>query len=80
MDDKRLEGAGETSEDPIPRDMPDEQAGSGSDHWDADLVEASEGSEASDSDGGSGETAKPSAEDAPAGDDATEGAADEPSG
>ncbi|MFF8833250.1 hypothetical protein [Streptomyces sp. NPDC015131] len=41
MDDKRLEGAGESGPG-VPRDMPDEQAGNGPDHWDPDLGEAAD--------------------------------------
>ncbi|MEV3987467.1 hypothetical protein AB0J57_01010 [Streptomyces sp. NPDC049837] len=41
MDDKRLEGAGEEGPG-VPRDLPDEQAGSGTDHWDPDLSEAAD--------------------------------------
>ncbi|MET9800248.1 hypothetical protein [Streptomyces sp. NPDC006368] len=44
MDDKRLEGPGESS-GAVPRDLPDEQAGAGSDHWDADLAQAQAGEE-----------------------------------
>ncbi|OKJ95056.1 hypothetical protein AMK26_31095 [Streptomyces sp. CB03234] len=38
MDDKRFDGAGEAGPG-VPRDLPDEQAGSGPDHWDPDLTE-----------------------------------------
>ncbi|QGV76981.1 hypothetical protein [Streptomyces ficellus] len=44
MDDKRLEGAGESGPG-VPRDMPDKQAGDGPDHWDPDLSEATDGEE-----------------------------------
>ncbi|MFI6108400.1 hypothetical protein [Streptomyces sp. NPDC051310] len=36
MNDKRHEGPGEEGRS-VPRDLPDEQASTGSDHWDADL-------------------------------------------
>ncbi|MEE1757496.1 hypothetical protein [Streptomyces sp. SP18CS02] len=54
MEDKRLEGPGENGS-AVPRDMPDEQAGSGPDPWDGDLAEASEASEEGES--GDGATA-----------------------
>ncbi|MEU9984996.1 hypothetical protein [Streptomyces sp. NPDC050856] len=40
MDDKRLEGPGEGQG--IPRDLPDEQAGDGPDHWDPEVSETPE--------------------------------------
>ncbi|MFG3498847.1 hypothetical protein [Streptomyces sp. NPDC047928] len=39
MDDKRLEGPQERDAG-VPRDLPDEQAGQGPDHWDADIPRA----------------------------------------
>ncbi|MER7107267.1 hypothetical protein [Streptomyces sp. NPDC000229] len=68
MDDKRLEGAGEGGPG-VPRDLPDEQAGSGPDHWDADL------SETEDAD----DRERTPAEDAPE-NAAEDGAPEEPSG
>lgn len=35
MAEHRLEGPGENGT-PVPRDLPDQQAGEGADHWDAD--------------------------------------------
>lgn len=64
MDDKRLEGAGEDGPG-VPRDLPDEQAGGGSDHWDPDL---------------SGATEPDDRERTPAEDTPEDGAAEEPSG
>ncbi|MFF8288769.1 hypothetical protein ACF068_05975 [Streptomyces sp. NPDC016309] len=64
MDDKRLEGAGEDGPG-VPRDLPDEQASGGSDHWDPDLAQAQE----------AGDEERGSAEDTP-----TEGAPEEPTG
>ncbi|MEU0661837.1 hypothetical protein [Streptomyces lavendulocolor] len=40
-DDKRLDGAGETGPG-VPRDLPDEQADGGPDHWDPDVSEATD--------------------------------------
>ncbi|MFC8918700.1 hypothetical protein ACGF5F_28480 [Streptomyces sp. NPDC047821] len=66
MDDKRLEGAGESGPG-VPRDLPEQQAGGGGDHWDPDLAEAAD----------TDAPERSSAEDAP---EDGEGGAAEPSG
>ncbi|MGA5421224.1 hypothetical protein [Streptomyces lavendulocolor] len=63
-DDKRLDGAGETGPG-VPRDLPDEQADGGPDHWDPDVSEATEDEDLE----------RTPAEDTPA-----DGAPEEPSG
>ncbi|MFE0363210.1 hypothetical protein [Streptomyces griseoaurantiacus] len=50
MSDHRLEGPGENG-DPVPRDMPDQQAGAGEDPWEAAPAagrEAGDGEDAAD--------------------------------
>ncbi|GGQ12675.1 hypothetical protein ACFFKE_25865 [Streptomyces mutabilis] len=62
MTDHRLEGPGENG-DPVPRDMPDQQAGTGDDPWEAaaptrDQLEQGqrpEGAEEADDDAGTGD-------------------------
>ncbi|MFE5812452.1 hypothetical protein ACFQ6S_03400 [Streptomyces sp. NPDC056479] len=47
MDDKRREAPGE-SEEPVPRDLPDQQADAGEDPWEVPVESADDGAEADD--------------------------------
>ncbi|WND33428.1 hypothetical protein RI578_03590 [Streptomyces sp. BB1-1-1] len=75
MTDHRLEGPGENGAAPVPRDMPDQQAGTGDDPWEAaaptreqrEQGQRSEGDEGDeeartgDTDDARGDTAEPAA-------------------
>ncbi|MBD2819032.1 hypothetical protein ACWEWL_12145 [Streptomyces rochei] len=74
MTDHRLEGPGENG-DPVPRDMPDQQAGAGDDPWEAaaptreqleqgQRTEADEHADADDADDGTGGTDVPDTDEA----------------
>ncbi|MEU7282401.1 hypothetical protein AB0A69_27035 [Streptomyces sp. NPDC045431] len=78
-DDERRQGPGadgsKESQAGIPRDLPDEQAGNGSDHWDADLSRA-----ADDTRGGTPAGEPAPVDDPEGGQPAEEPAPDEPTG
>ncbi|MBQ0878629.1 MULTISPECIES: hypothetical protein [Streptomyces] len=74
MTDHRLEGPGENG-DPVPRDMPDQQAGAGDDPWEAaaptreqleqgQRTEADEHADAADDEDGTGGTDVPDTDEA----------------
>ncbi|MDQ0809336.1 hypothetical protein QFZ63_001050 [Streptomyces sp. B3I7] len=71
MSEHRLEGPGENG-DPVPRDLPDQQAGAGEDPWEAAPAHREaedDGDTGADETGGADETTGP--EDAPTPDEPT---------